>query len=147
MTTLIKFKDLLAADGLTTCHGIVRDDKTRKIVEVDGQHFAFTGSMSNLIAKANQAILAVKLYHKGEVVSNRSFEEHDACLARVNGGFYTIEREDGRLLVCKVTEKYAAFGHGADIALGALVATESLDKAIAIVSDLDVYTGGKWVIV
>lgn len=147
MTTLIKFKHLLAVDGLTNCHGTVREDKARKIVRLDGGDYAFSGSMSNLIAKAKQAEHAITLYLKGEVVNNRAFEEYDCCLARVDGLFYTVELHKDILVVGAVTEQYAAFGHGGDIAFGAMVATEDLGKTIEVVSKLDMYTGGEWQIV
>jgi len=147
MTTLIKFKELLAVDGLTNYQGTVAMDHADKIIDLDGSKYGFAGSMGNLKAKAIQAEHAIQLYNKGDVVSNRAFEKYDCCLARVDGKFYTVELEGEKLIVCEVKEDYAAFGHGGLIALGAMVASGDLGVAIEVVSKLDVYTGGEWKIV
>lgn len=147
MTTVIKCRDTLSVDGQSTNHNTIVGTTDSKLLELDDDYYALLGMGANSQAKIREAREAIDFYEEGRIKFNNGFEECDSVVVKTKEGkFYLVEANDKgtNLWVSEIREEYAAFGSGKNLALGALHASGNIGKAIAIVSKLDIYTGGTW---
>ena len=133
MTTLAWDGKLLAADSQVTQNSHIITHGT-KIFKTDDYILAFCGSFDEGYA--------FKDVIEGEIkMKDISFGKDFTAVVWYSHGEIFEYYDTG--LPIPITEKFAAYGSGASIALTAMVCGKTAHEAIELAKKLDIYTGGK----
>lgn len=135
--TIIAWRDgVVAGDGLATSDEVITSRKAQKIRRMaDGRIAAMMGA-----AVGAQEIL--RWIEAGEEGEQPKFEgEKSATVVVVGPEGLTCYDEYGKEIISEAP--YRAFGHGRDLALGAMAAGASAEEAVRAACEHSVFCGGE----